>query len=209
GRWARALLVGIKAPGLDGRFGVTLVPGARQIDRLDIKRLVLGDSDISGIVTRRPAGGWRVDLRGPRFDASTLIKQDTGDNAAPNSLPLAIGGRFDRLILGPRRELHSATVQLVRQAGIWQSMQVNGRYGNGRRLSLQVAGDGSARKMVFESDDLGTSLSLLGVTNNVVGGRIAIDGKITESGNKRTITGHVEGSDYALVRAPVFAQILG
>jgi uncharacterized protein YhdP len=201
--------VEIKAPGLDGRFGLTLTPDHKQVDRVEIKRLVLGGSDISGILARRPAGGWRADLRGPRLDASPLIHQDTGDSGTTNASPFAVAGHFDRLILGPHRELHNATVQLVRHGGIWQSAQLNGRYANGHQLALQISGDGPVRKLVVDSDDLGASLNLLGVTENVVGGRLSITGQLTESGNKRTIKGHVEGSDYAVVRAPAFARILG
>ncbi|HEX3535992.1 MAG TPA: AsmA-like C-terminal region-containing protein [Stellaceae bacterium] len=197
--------VEIKAVGLDGRFALNLGGDHREIDRVEIKRLVLGGSDITGTISRRLGGGWQASLSGPHFDASQLIKQTT----PPGATPLAISGHFDHLTLSPRHEIVNVSAQMLRRAGSWQSVQIDGRYPNGHKLDLQIGGEGSSRRMLFTSNDLGATLALLGIADNVVGGEATISGSISEAGGKRTLRGHLEGSTYSLVRAPAFAQVLG
>lgn len=201
---ARLPEVEVKAPALDGRFALTLAADHHQVERVDIKRLVLASTDISGTVTRRPAGGWRADLRGPRLDASQLIKQ----TSPPGATPLAIIGKFDRLTLSAKHEIVNVSTQMLRRGGTWQYVQIDGRYPNGHQLNLQI-GDEGGRRLLFKSNDLGATMSLLGVADNIVGGDVTISGVISDIAGKRTLRGHIEGSNYALVRAPAFAQILG
>jgi hypothetical protein len=201
---ARLPEVEVKAAGLDGRFALNLAAD-RQIDLVEIKRLVLGASDITGTVSRRLGGGWLANLRGPQLDASQLIKQ----TSPPGAMPLAISGKFDRLVLSPKHEIVNVSAQMLRRAGSWQSVQIDGRYGNGRKLDLQIGGEGAARRMLFTSNDLGATMNLLGIADNVVGGEVTISGTISEVGGNRSLRGHLEGSSYSLVRAPAFAQVLG
>jgi hypothetical protein len=42
----------------------------------------------------------------------------------------------------------------------------------------------------------------------VVGGKLSVDGQLSEIAGKRTLTAHVEGENYTLVRAPLMARIL-
>ena len=51
-------------------------------------------------------------------------------------------------------------------------------------------------------------MSLLDVTDNIVGGRVAVSGQVSDATGKRIVHGHVEGENYSLVRAPGFARIL-
>jgi hypothetical protein len=98
---------------------------------------------------------------------------------------------------------------MLRRGGVWQSVQIDGRYSNGHQLELQIGGEGAARRMLFKSNDLGATMALLGIADNVVGGQVTISGLLSETGGKRNLRGHMEGSNYSLVRAPAFAQILG
>ena len=202
---ARLPEVEVKATGLDGRFALSLAGDRHEVDRVEIRRLLLGSTDISGTIMRRVGGGWRADLHGPRFDASQLIKQTT----PPGATPLAITGKFDRLALSPKHEIYSVSTAMLRQNGVWQAVQIDGRYANGHRLDLVIGADSGNRRLSFHSNDLGATMSLLGIADNVVGGQVSISGLLSESGGKRALRGHLEGSNYSLVRAPAFAQILG
>src|SRR4029079_11678091 len=71
---ARIRDIEINAPGLDGRLGAQLTADHKQIDRVDIGRLAVGDSVVSGTVARRAGGGWRADIQAGRIDARHLIK---------------------------------------------------------------------------------------------------------------------------------------
>jgi hypothetical protein len=55
---------------------------------------------------------------------------------------------------------------------------------------------------------MGSALSLLDITDNIVGGRITVTGQAVDKAGKQVVVGHIEGADYSLVHAPVFARIL-
>ena len=206
-RIARIPQIDIKAAGLDGHFAALLGADTKRVERVEIRRLLVGETDVSGMVTRRAAGGWLADIHAAQADARHLIKDTTSDKSSDPSQPLAVKARVDRLILGARRELRQVTANLLRTDGIWQSGHLEGRYVNGRRLSLRFDESGS-RRLIFQSDDLGATLQVLDIADGVVGGNLRIDGQLSEIDGKRTLRAHVEGHDYMLTHAPVMTRIL-
>jgi uncharacterized protein YhdP len=202
----------VKSAGLYGKFALALTPDRQQLERVDVARLVIGNDDVSGSVARRPEGGWRVDLRGPRLDLTHWMKsagkEDPSRQASNDPPPLLIDARLGQLILGPRREVRDLSAHLLREGEDWRTARIDARFLNGRQLNLQADSAAGARALSFRSDDLGSTLSLLDVTDNVVGGRVTVTGQFSDGAGKRIVRGHVEGEDYSLVRAPAFAQIL-
>src|SRR5205823_1952210 len=104
--------VEVKSAGLDGRLAVAVSEDGKQIERVDIRRMIAGDNDFSGTVTRHPGGGWHADIHA------------------------------------------------------------------------------------------------VGVADNVVGGRLAINGQLSSSPDAQTMHGHIEGANYSVARAPVMARVL-
>ncbi|HEX3954038.1 MAG TPA: AsmA-like C-terminal domain-containing protein [Stellaceae bacterium] len=206
-RITRVPQIEVRAAGLDGHFSATLSDDHKHLDRVDIQRLVVGETDVSGVVARRAGGGWRADIRAARADARHLIKDSTTAPPSASSPPLAINARIDRLTFGQQRELRSVTAELLRTGGVWQSGQINGRFSNGRQLALRFGENGS-NHLVLQADDLGATLQLLDVTDGIVGGTLTVDGQLLQTAGKRTLLAHVEGGNYTLVRAPVMARIL-
>ena len=207
-RITRIRQIEVKAPGLDGRFTAQIGADRKRVERVEIKRLVVGETIVSGTVVRRTGGGWSADIHAARADARHLLEEATTDTQrAPPSLPLAVNARIDRLVLGPKRELHQVTADMLRTGGIWRSGRLDGRYANGRKMSLRFGEDGGNRLM-FQSDDLGATLKLLDIADDVVGGRVTVDGELSEIAGKRSLKAHVEGEHYTLTRAPVMARIL-
>ena len=54
------------------------------VETVNIQKLLLGRSDISGLVARQD-GGWSASVRGPRLDISALL--DHEDKAAQSGEP--------------------------------------------------------------------------------------------------------------------------
>ena len=201
----------VKAAGLDGRFAVALEPDTGRIDRVDVHRLVIADDDVSGSVMRRREGGWHIDLHGPTLDLSHWIKDLRQDNPQQSSAgdgPLHIDARLGRLVVGPQRELRDIAARLSREGPDWRAAQIDARFPNGHGLSLHSAAQAGGRNLTFRSDDMGSALSLLDVTDNIVGGQVTVTGQTVDKAGKQVVVGHIEGADYSLVHAPVFARIL-
>lgn len=204
---SRISQIEVKAPGLDGHFVAQMGVDHKHIDQVTIERLMVGNSEVSGTVSRR-GSGWIADVHALRVDARPLLKEAvSGTPSAPSSQPLAVTARVDRLVLGPRRELEKLTASLVRSNGIWQSGRIEGHYRNGHRLSLRFGEDGGD-KLSFRSDDFGAALQAFDIASGIVGGQLTVDGQFSQAGAQRTLQAHVEGSDYTLLQAPVMARIL-
>jgi hypothetical protein len=203
--------VEVKAAGLHGRFSLTLTPDGEGVQRVDVERLVIGDDEIAGHVARRSEGGWQVELHGPRLDLTHWLNESRNDRLSQHSTadpPLLIDARLGHLVLGPRRQLRDVSAQLLREGDNWQKAQIDARFVNGHELSLRFGNETGRRSLSFEAEDLGSTLSLLDVTDNVAGGRVTVTGEASDASGKRIVRGHVEGENYRLVRAPVFARIL-
>jgi hypothetical protein len=196
----------LKAAGLDGHFAVLLSDDHQRINRIEIRRLVVGESDVSGTVIRRAEGGWRADIHAVRADARHLIKDAMGSVPSPSAPLLAINARIDRLVFGPQRELRRVTAILMRTGGIWQTGKIEGRYADGHGMSLQFGEEDG--RLIFKSDDFGAALQLLDIADGVVGGQLSVDGQIAEIDGKRTLRAHLEGQNYTLAHAPVLARIV-
>jgi hypothetical protein len=158
---------------------------------------------------RRGDDGWQIDLHGSALDLSHWIKDSRKNSPQQSSLgPLQIDARLDRLIVGPQRELRDVAARLSRVGADWRGAQVEARFPNGNRLSLHSATQNGERNLVFRSDDLGSTLGLLDITDKIVGGRVTVTGQAVDRAGKEVLLGHIEGADYSLVRAPLFARIL-
>ena len=201
----------VKATGLYGKLALALAPDRQRVQRVDIERLMIGDDDVAGHVARRLEGGWRVELHGPRLDLSHWLNDTGNDSLSQHSVtdpPLLIDARLGRLVLGPHRQLRDLSAQLLRQGENWQSARIDAHFVNGHELSLRFGSESGKRGLSFLSDDLGSTLSLLDVTDNIVGGRIAITGQVLDAAGKRVLRGHVDGDNYNLIRAPGLAKVL-
>ena len=120
---------------------------------------------------------------------------------------MQIDAQFGRVTLGPRREVRDFNAQLLRD-GTWRAAQVDARFPNGHQLSLRSGNEAGKPTLIFRSDDLGSTLRLFDLTDNIVGGRVSVAGHVTEAGGRQTLSGRIDGEGYNLVRAPVFARIL-
>ena len=207
----RVPVIELKAPGLDGRLALALSADKDHIEQVDIRHLAVGDNDLAGTVSRRPDGGWRADIHAARLNLHHGLKKVLNDDSPDTGPPLQIDARVARLMLGPgpHRELRDVTATLLRGKSGWQSVKIDGAYANGNRLAVSLApsADG-ARKLHVESNDLGASLGLFGIADNVVGGKLTIDGTVMEAAGRQIVHAHVEGADYSLMRAPALARLL-
>ncbi len=208
---ARIPSIELKAPGLDGKLAVALSADKDHISQVDIRHLVVGDNDLAGTVSRRPDGGWRAEIHAASLNLHRALKHALNDDSPDTGPPLQIDARVARLVLGPsaHRELRDVTATLQRGRSGWQTVKINGAYANGTRLGVSImpSADG-ARRLHVESDNLGASLALFGIADNVVGGKLTIDGTVIEAAGHQIVHAHIDGSDYNLVRAPALAKLL-
>jgi hypothetical protein len=212
-RISRIRRIDAEAPGLGGVLSGRLAADGKQIDRIDIHRLRLGESELAGTLARRSGGGWRADIHAARLDARHLLKKSpTSEETQPAkgaSPPLAVNARIGRLILGDDRELRQVSASLLRDGDVWESAQIDAHTPGGGSLWLRL-GDGGpeGQRLVFHSDDLGAMLRLLDITGNVVGGQLRIDGHLLQNAGKRVLRAHIDGTDYTVKNSSIAGRVL-
>ncbi|HEX7967550.1 MAG TPA: AsmA-like C-terminal domain-containing protein [Stellaceae bacterium] len=202
----------IKGGGADARLSATFGPAgdlAAAVTRVDVPRLILAETDASGSLARRGQGGWQVELRGMSFDATGLMAEvnhaSAGTGARP---PLTVDVALDRLILGPKREAREVKGQLYDDGVHWQAATLDAAMFGGGKASLRFGEAGGARNFHLSTDNFGELLRLLGVSDNVRDGQLEVSGQAQDKGLRRVFRGTVDGSDYRLVNAPLFARLL-
>ncbi len=201
----------IHGGGLDARMDMTLTGGDidARIAHVDLYRLTVGKTDISGMVSRRADGGWAVDVRGKSFDASRLIddmQKTTPDTERGPSL--SIDANLDRMLLSPDRYVDRVHAKLYSDGVHWQTAQVDAVPAPGKKLALRLGGAAGDRNFTLVSDDLGAVLKLLDISTKVEGGNLTVTARAEDIGSRRILRGKFDGENYRLVDAPAFAKLL-
>jgi hypothetical protein len=197
----------LKGAGADARVSLAFGDGG-VIQRVDAPRLILGATDANGSIAQRKEGGWQVDLRGMSFDASGLVAGLGRSAGKEPARPLVIDAAVNRLILGPEREVRAVKGHVYSDGIHWQAASLDAMLVGGGKASLRFGEAGGARNFRLSSGDFGGLLRVLGLSDHVTGGQIEIAGHAEDKGARRVFAGKVDGSDYRVINAPLFARLL-
>jgi hypothetical protein len=198
-----------KGKGIGLRVAAAYGAAGEGVQRVELKQFVLGKTDMTGTVARRPEGGWRANLAGASLDATALLDNLTKPGPSRHDEPpLVIDGKFTRVIFGPGREARDVIVQLYSDGAHWQSVRLDLAPAASVSLRLRFGETGGDRPFDFSTSDLGATLRLLDVTDHVTGGQLSATGHAQDSGPDRRFIGRLDGSDYKIVEAPVMARLL-
>ncbi len=199
----------VKGAGMDVRLAASFGARDGSLQRAELKRFNLGETDFAGTVARRPEGGWRAELQGPALDATGLFANlgKTGETRKDEP-PLAIDGRFQRVILGPKREAKDVALQAFSDGVHWQSISLDASPFAKSALKFRFGETGGKRPFSFSASDLGDALLLFDISDHVTGGHVTASGNAEDSGAQRSFIGKIDGGDYRIVGAPVIAKLL-
>jgi hypothetical protein len=117
--------------------------------------------------------------------------------------------RLDRVVLGTGREIDAVRLVLAYDGLHWQSIEADGVSPGGKPITLRwLPGAGGTHDLSIVADDAGAALKMLGMVDNVVGGKLTITGTASDAVPKRPIHGHAEISEYRLVKQSALARLL-
>jgi hypothetical protein len=195
--------------GMEAALSATFAPETQELQRVELRRLATGNTDVAGSFRRQSTGGWSVALTGRSFDASKYLSQVGHGQVGGSKMPLTLEATVDRLIIGPEREIRSMWLSFVDDGTHWQRVALDGKFAEGGTMRLRLGEPPGSRELQFDSDNLGAVLRVLGVTSAVVGGQVRLRSQFEDHGQRRIFGGHVDGENYKLVRAPLLARVLG
>jgi hypothetical protein len=213
--------VDAQGPGIALRGRVGFAPDGRTMTDIELSRaLIEGRFDLTQLRVRRdPAaaegrGRNAFEARGGFFDAEVFLKDKSPPD--PRRPDFALRGQFERLRLGDDRELRAATIDGSRGQRLWERLRLEASLVPSTPnaagpapfvFSLEPEPDGRQR-LTASSPDAGAVLKALDITPNVVGGRLAAQGRTDPARPDQAIAGTVNIQDFRLVRAPAMAKLL-
>ena len=206
----------------NGAFWPPGAPGAAagKLEHIDLTRLAFGRTDVAGRISFPSAGGYAVDLRGPQIDASQYFS--VKDAAKPkeknkNQPPLSIKAMADTLWVGKDAKVLNANLSLDEAADRFRAVDFQGALLNPApnatenptfRLAVQEMKDGRGRAVSLATGDAGLFLKTLGLFDNMLGGKLNLDGMIDDTAADTPFTGRLLIKDYRIAQAPFLAKLL-
>jgi len=195
----------------------SLRPADYGLDRVMLDIFQLGRTNARVELRGLPDGTLRIDASGPSFDARPVKARRSeqppvADPAAgPAEDPGNLDIRFtlDQVVMGDQGEvLRQASGSAFRRGALWEQATLDATVGAAGSLRLRYWPDGDTLSLRLESDDAGAALRDLAILDQVRGGRLLVTGRSDPDDPTRTVSGHMEMTDYQVADAPVLARLL-
>lgn len=189
-------------------------------ERLEILEGRLGESRFQGeLRAPRPAGApWEVSLNGQVLDLHGALERQSAasgaatENDADQGTPFAVDLRFDRVLLGPGRELSAFDARArVDERAVVREARAAGRAGTGAfELAVVPAGSGptARRNVTLTAADAGALLRAFDVIGTIDRGRLSVTAAYESSRRGAPLRGQAEMTDFAVRDAPAFGKLM-
>jgi len=186
-------------------------------------QLDFGFNSLAGEVARQPSGGYQITITGDSFDALSFIKErepepksateaggEKAGASATRGPPLSISFSVAKLWLAEehRRPFRNASAQVEYDGTRVKTGSIEADSIDGKKVAITLASTASTSTLTMGSDDAGSVLKTLGITENVVGGKLGATAKIDNARPDAPIPGLVRVTDYKVTNAPLMAKIL-
>ncbi|MCZ6637942.1 MAG: DUF3971 domain-containing protein, partial [Alphaproteobacteria bacterium] len=197
----------IRAGDLEAKGWVRLKADGRTIGSFNFPKLVFGESDIAVGGKARPGDGLDLKVRGAKIDIRPFL--DARRSEGPKK-PLAIDVDVASVRVGAGPPLSRVRGTLSRETGDWRKMTMRGAVGKaGKPVLITITPVKGGRDLSVSSDDAGAALKSMGISEDMVGGRLTITGRYDDSKPGAPLTGIFRVKKFEMVRAPLMAKVLG
>lgn len=204
----------VTADGLEVGGSVALTE-AGGLQRLELARLAVGDSRLSGVLAR-DGTGFRAEIEGAYLDARPFLEAEDGeadadaaDGTEPAEAlpPLVVEAKLDTVRLADAGVIDTVRGRIERGDGQWRAIRLQGTPEGGQPFIFVLGREAQSQRRTFiaRTDDAGSLLRATGLIDTVRGGRLQADGTVTPDG---VAEGMLVITDYRVVDAPLLARIL-
>ncbi len=195
--------------------GLLLAGSIDLADDFRLKSLDVPKAFIDGFIDARiqahatPQGILTVDVTGNYLNLTSWV--DRAFNFKKNVLtaPISMTASLERLSLNDNYHLNKVVAEYSYNSGYVENAKLAGNTDNGAFLAeIMRKDDRENRQVHIEIPDASHAiLTLLGL-DSIKDGVLFVDGYLPLAGEKGGLTGAVTLTDFTLIRAPAFAQIL-
>jgi hypothetical protein len=187
----------------------TFAGDGKTVRSVDITRLKAGLTDAAGSYARSDAG-IKLQLTGNSVNAGPLLRDKTP--SSPDRPPLDVSVDVARVYLAPDRHIDRLKLDGHRGRARWETFNISalvGGDGSARNVGMSLRPEGGRHRLDATADDAGALLKAVGVSPNVVGGRLEVSGVTDTADENAPLVGKIRMRDYKVVNAPVLARVLG
>lgn len=187
----------------------SFAPDGKSLRLVELQQLKAGLTDASGSYMRT-ASGIKLQLAGNSVNAGPMLHDKSPPQ--PERPPLEIAADVARVYLAPDRHVDRVKLEGKRGRDRWQTFNLSalvGGDGTARNLGINLREEGGRQRLEGTADDAGALLKAVGITPNVVGGRLEVSGVTDPAVEGHPLAGKLRIRDYKVVNAPVLARVLG
>jgi len=181
-----------------------------KLKNLDIKKAeISGFVDASVQAKPTEDGVLSMFLTGDYLNVEPWVDQAFKTQTSAVNAPIRLTASIKKLSLNENLELADASALFSHDGTATQQARLKGQTPEGP-LSAEITSDfeNGFRTVNVDIPDAGRAmLTLLGL-DSITNGKLKITGKLPPSGQPGGVKGNIELSDFTLVRAPAFAQVL-
>ncbi|HEX3995028.1 MAG TPA: AsmA-like C-terminal region-containing protein, partial [Acetobacteraceae bacterium] len=208
----------IDGAGLQVAGAATVADG--KPDTVRLERVVLGRTDVKGMIRLPPNGPINVDLIGPSLDVAAKLQEKSPkrDPAAPPPPPgpaWSMRGRFDRVYLAHDQIANDVAAAGDSDGRVVRALAITGKGGAGKLFSFRIGQDPVApgpgrpvRRLSINAEDAGSFLQGLDVTGAIKGGELSVGGEFDDTTPRHTLSGALEIIDFRVSNAPALGKLL-
>ena len=187
---------------------MSFAPDGKTIQSAEIERLKAGLTDASASFART-ASGIKLQLTGNSVNAGPLLRDKSPPT--PDRPALDVSAEVARVYLAPDRYIDRLKFDGLRGRERWERFSIAalvGGDGTARNVGMTLRPDGGVHRLDGTADDAGALLKAVGVSPNVVGGRLEVSGVTDSATEGAPLTGKVRMRNFKVINAPVLARVL-
>lgn len=202
----------VLAGDLTVRGDVVYSPGGLGLDRVNLKKVLFGRTEVAGAVIARPDGGWEIGLQGAELDFSPLWQRLLHDRPGQDDLTLpnlTVVVELDKMWVDKKQFLAGVSGTFVHKQGIWRTMLLDSKINGGPVLNVNLAPDNDGNRiLVMKADNAGDTLRFFDLFENMQGGKLELRGRYDDAALMRPLRGKLRVVDYRVRKAPMLTRVL-
>ncbi len=202
----------VVAGDLSVKGDVKYMPAGLGLERVNLKQVLFGRTNVSGAVISRPDGGWELGLQGSELEFSPLWERLTGDRPGQDDLTLpdlTIAVELDKMWVEPNKFLSGVSGTFVHQRGIWRTALLDSKLNGGPNLNINLAPDlAGNRLLVVKAENAGETLRFFDLFDNLHGGQLEVRGRYDDAAPLRPLKGKLRVVNYRVRNAPLLTRVL-
>ena len=176
--------------------------------KLEIQKLLFGDSDITGVV-EKDTKGWVVDIAGDRLDLSAWIEKEDENTERNKGQEINLRlNTLKRVKIYPNKFLENVIARMNFDGLVWQKVDVTADLGPDEKLLINVVPNNGKRELTVVSNNAGVALRKFELYDNLVGGYLTVKAVYDSMKPESRLSGVAKIDNFRVVKAPVLAQLL-